>query len=95
MDPEETFITLEEHARRINALDHRIENVDDNNTALWDYVHGSKDGQFPKDHQLPEGCLELRLQRFEQRISYLEKENNSLKKRLVWALTTADNSQQP
>ena len=88
MDPEETFTTFQEHAGRINEVD-RV------NTQLWDYVHGSQDGEFPDGYELPEGCLELRLRRLEQRISCLEKENNSLKKRLIWALTTTDNSQQP
>ena len=31
----------------------------------------------------------------EERVLELEKENNSLKKRLVWALTATDNKKQP
>ena len=88
MDPDEVFSTLKEHASQITR-------VDVNNTALRDYVHGSDEGQFPDGHELPEGCLELRLQRLEKRISYLEKQNTSLRQKLAWAVRSDDNSQQP
>lgn len=88
MDPEETFITLKEHADEIKR-------VGTNNTALWDYVHGTENGQWPEGHEPPPQCIDERLDRLEERVLELEKENNSLKKRLVWALTATDNKKQP
>ena len=88
MDPEETFTTLEEHARRINQ-------IDVNNTALWDYVRGTENGQWPEGHEAPPQCVDERLDRLEARVLELEKQNTSLRQKLAWAVRSDDNSQQP
>ena len=40
-------------------------------------------------------ALEERIKNLDKRVAYLEKQNNSLRQKLAWAVRSDDNSQQP